>query len=297
LLGLCLCGPALADWRDEIGSFRVAVAATEDAEAAALRAEPFRMALEQALGLPVEIVPMRDFPAMIEAASRSRIEYAVYSASAHAAAFARCECVEPLVTATFADGSDHYRNILIVREDGPADLARLRGGKIAVIEGSAVSGRMLAAFELKKAGLDLAGGGATQVSYPDGAAALAAFADGAVDAMLGWASAPGDSSQEQPRGTLRQMAELQGEKAPGVRVLWQSSPVPHNVHAVRKNLAGEAKNILRSLLGNLFDSDPLAFDAVEPNFGGRFIAARQSQFDPLVAMFRETGLAGPAESR
>lgn len=289
-----LSGPALADWRDEVGSFRVAIAAMDDPQAAALRMEPFRLALEQALGLPVEIVTMRDFPAIVEAASRSRIEYAVYSASAHAAAFARCECVEPLVTATFADGSAAYRQILVARSDGPASLEQMRGRKIAMVEGSALGGGMLALHELKKAGLDIEGGAAIRLPFPDSAAAMASLADGSADALLGWSSAPGEPEASPARGTLRQIAERAGEGSPGVKVIWESSPVPHPVHAVRKNLAGEAKTILRSVLGNLFATDPLAYDAVEPYFGGGFVAARQSQFDALVAMFRETGMtAGP----
>ncbi len=83
---LTLARPSLADWREEIGTFRVAITASEDARQDIARSEPFRLALERALGLPVEIVAMRDFPAMIDAAARSRIEYAVFSAMAYGAA-------------------------------------------------------------------------------------------------------------------------------------------------------------------------------------------------------------------
>ncbi len=80
-----------------------------------------------------------------------------------------------------------------------------------------------------------------------------------------------------------------------MEIIWRSSPVPHRVHAVRKNLDGEAKNILRGLLGQMFGNDPVAYDSIEPMFGGGFITARQSQFEPLAQMFREKGLAGESE--
>ncbi len=82
-------------------------------------------------------------------------------------------------------------------------------------------------------------------------------------------------------GTLGQIAGL-GDSAFAAKVIWQSSPIPYRIHAVRKTLAGEAKTILRSLLAGMFDLDPVAYDAIEPDFGGGFVAARQSQFAPLV---------------
>jgi phosphonate transport system substrate-binding protein len=298
IAGLCLAlaGPANADWREEMGSFRVAVAAAQDAQATAARIEPFRLALEQALGLPVEIVTMRDYPAIIDAAARSRIEYAILSASAHAAAYASCECVEPLVTATLANGGSAFTQQLIGRSDGPADLAALGGRKIAVVETGSVGGVMLAGHALRKAGLDLEGGAATLLPFPDTGAAIRALADGSADALLGWSSAATDPRTGASPGTLRQISELGGATFK-TRVLWESSPIPHRVHAVRKSLAGEAKTILRSLLGSLFDTDPVAYDAVEPDFGGGFLAARQSQFQQLVDMFRQAGLSIKFEDR
>jgi hypothetical protein len=45
----------------------------------------------------------------------------------------------------------------------------------------------------------------------------------------------------------------------------------------------------------MFGNDPVAYDSIEPMFGGGFITARQSQFEPLAQMFREKGLAGESE--
>jgi len=236
-------------------------------------------------------VPMRDYPALIGAATRSHVEYAVLSASAYAAAFALCECVEPLAIANSGDGTGSFRQVLIARQGGPSNLAALAGKKIAKLSGSALGGALLAATELKAAGLDL---DAAAMAFEDSDAALAALADGTVDAVLGWSSMTGDPSAGYSRGTLRRIAEREGSVLE-YGVIWESSAIPQRVHAVRTNLDGEAKTILRSLLTGMFNSDPLAYDSIEPLFGGGFAAARQSQFDALVAAMRAAGLGDQAK--
>ncbi len=293
---VALCGPVRAEWREEIGSFRVAVAAIQDARAVAARIEPFRLALEKALGLPVEIVTLRNYRAVIDALSRSRVEFAVFSASAYAAAYASCECVDPLVAATFSGGGQSFRQQLLAKPGGPKDLEALKGGTIAVVESGPVGGLMLAKHELREAGFDIEAGAATLSGHANSKAAIAALADGSADALLGWKPDRENEEEGNSRGTMRQIAEL-GDSPFAAKVIWQSSPIPYRIHAVRKSLDAEAKTILRSVLASLFDTDPVAYDAIEPDYGGGFIAARQSQFAPLVEMFREAGLSAQPDTR
>lgn len=287
--------PASADWRDDLGVFRVGVVA--DGSSKAADAEPFRLALNEALGMRADIVAMRDYPPMIDGAAGSRIEYGVFSAMAYAAAEAQCECLEPLAVAHAGDGTSGYYMVLIAPAASGAGLDGLKGKKIGVVEPEAgVAGAvMLAEHELAAAGLDLSAGGAERTPFADSAAAIAALSAGEIDALLGWSSMSGDAAAGYSRGTLQRIAALGGDPAQW-RIAWQSSQVPHRVHAVRKNLAAGAKAALRKMLGELFLSDPLANDAIDPAMGGGFRPARPGQFDALVAMFRARGV-GAAESR
>ncbi len=285
---------ALADWREEIGTFRVAIAANGDAATTALRAEPFRLALESALGMPVEIAPAKDYPALMDAAARSRVEYAILSANAFAAAHAACECLDPLVIAASGDGASAFRQIIIARTNGPSNIAALKGRKIALIDTGAIGGNLLATHELAAQGLDLTSGEIEVVRFSGSREAIVALAGGSVDALLGWTPEP--SPETPARGTLFAMAQA-GVNPADYRSVWQSSPVPHRVHAVRRTLDGEAKTILRSLLSSLFSTDPVAYDSVEPVYGGGFLAARQSQFEPLAAAYRSRGIASDAEKK
>ena len=95
----------------------------------------------------------------------------------------------------------------------------------------------------------------------------------------------GDPGDGYSRGTLRRIAELEGGTS-GYHVLWKSVFIAYRVHAVRKSLPGEARTQLRDLLSSMFEIDPVAYDSIEPIYGGGFIPARQGQFDPLTALLK-----------
>lgn len=277
------------DWREELGAFRIGIVSGGDISETVARAEPFRLAIAEALNMRVELFPARDFSALIDAASDSRIEYAVFSASAYALAWSLCECIEPLVVARSGDGAADYRQVLIASEGAVQDLESLKGKRIAMIETATVGGGLLALRELKQAGLGLDGVDAELVTVPTGEAALEALESGEADAVLGWSSLRGDKGEGYSRGTLQRIAP-RGEPAASYTIVWQSSPIPHRTHAMRKNLPAQAKTILRSKLTAMFDADPVAYDSIEPIHGGGFIAARQGEYEALIELMRSKGV-------
>jgi phosphonate transport system substrate-binding protein len=245
--------------------------------------------------MPVEIVTARDYGALIEAAGRSRIEYAVMSSTAFAALIASCECMEPLVLASSGDGASSFEALLIVRGDGPTKVDGLKGRKIGIVGGRTIGAPMVAFHEIRSAGLDAEGGQAEIVTLATASEAVEALAGGDVDAILGW-GAIGATGSSESNGTQRMIA-ARAEGAFPYTILWRSTPIPYRVHAVRKDIDGEAKTILRNTVTGLFGSDPVAYDAIEPSFGGGFVAARSAQFDALAEMFRSRGLGKPDEAR
>lgn len=277
------------DWREELGVFRIGIVSGGDIEGTVARGEPFRLALAEALKMRVDLFPARDFSALIDAAADSRIEYAVFSASAYALAWSLCECLEPLAVARSGDGATGYRQILFARAGAIASIAALEGKRIAVVETQTAGGGLLALRELREAGLDLEGGEAKAVSFSTGEGALEALTAGEVDAMIGWSSLHGDKTLGYSRGTLQRLSRFE-ESPEEYTIIWQSSPIPHRTHAIRKNLPAEAKTILRSSLISMFDADPVAYDSIEPVFGGGFVASRQAEYQSLVELMRARGV-------
>ncbi|WP_353806498.1 hypothetical protein [Mesorhizobium sp.] len=71
-----------ADWRDDIGTFRVGIVAEPGAGNTVPGLALLTEAYTKALGMKVEFVVSRDYAALIEAQANAHIEYAVYSTTA-----------------------------------------------------------------------------------------------------------------------------------------------------------------------------------------------------------------------
>ncbi|MGB7335221.1 MAG: phosphate/phosphite/phosphonate ABC transporter substrate-binding protein [Salaquimonas sp.] len=275
--------PALADWKDELGAFRVGIVGGSDPATLLAKVEPFRLALEEKLEVPVSFLPTPDLRSLILAHAEGRNEYAILSASAYASAFASCECLEPLVSAKSADGSYGVYSIIITRKNtGLNSINDLPGKKIVALGKNSTLGYSYPIFSLQKQNVDLMKGETEFLFAETADKALARFANGEGDALIGWSSRAGEASTGYSRGTLRQLADANPGILAGLTVLWTSDLVPQRVHSIKKNLVAEPKKRIKELLLQMFETDPVAFDVIEPDFNGGFTPVAQSDFSQLV---------------
>ena len=280
--------PALADWREELGVFRIALVTSENEAGSRASLEPFRLAVQEKLGLQTELRTDRELGRLIINQSDRPAEYLVLPASAYAAIWLRCECVEPLVVARAADGEEAVRSVLIVRSGSGLSTPAQLGGKTVF----GLSENSLAGYAIPR---KAAGEAASSVDWQFSASAeesLHRFVAGEADALAGWIPA-GQNPASTNRGTLARLRELSAG-GQTYSIIWQSEPVPNRVHAVRKNLDGEAKRLLRELLTGLNENDPITYDQLEPDFSGGFYPARQSQFSFLIDFLNEQAKTPPA---
>ena len=77
-------------------------------------------------------------------------------------------------------------------------------------------------------------------------------------------------------------------------MIWKSSEIAHRVHSITKKLPAEAKQILRDTLLELFEKDPVAYDAIEPVFGGGFTLVKPALFEPLIKFVANSNVAPAA---
>ncbi len=272
---------ALADWRGDIGVFRVGVVMASQLQGFPERAEPFRLALSEALGIDVEFFPARNVQSLVDALAADRIEYAVLPATAYALTWQVCECVEPITIAKSFDGTDGFHSVLISGPGGPQSIREINDTRIAVLSSNTVSQGLLLQSNSQTA-LNLVNDGS-----PD--ATLKAFAEGKYTMLLGWSSMTGDASLGFSRGTLNQIWRMGVGDIQQYRIIWQSEQIPHSTHVLRSKLAAEPKNIIRNLLTNLLERDPVAYDSIEPHFSGGFNVARHSRFEVLVDLIEKLG--------
>src|SRR5690554_4675907 len=100
LAAVLLAGAAAAQ-----ETFRIGLVALPGEEAGVEGLAEIKAAYAAALGLPVEVMVARDYATLAEAHIAGRVDYAVYSAPAFAAAFRRCGCLRPVAAPVDADGA------------------------------------------------------------------------------------------------------------------------------------------------------------------------------------------------
>lgn len=276
---------SFANWRSDIGIFRIGVFTGAQSSGFLTRSEPFRLAIQEALGMEVEFFPARSTEALIDALRTDRIEYALLSSSAYALAWHLCECVEPLVSPRSNDSTDGYHSIIIAREGGPQNVVDIARKQVAELSPGSISQSHLVKRLLAEEGIDV-----EKISFgsqDSGEETLAAFLEGEYDVLLGWSSMTGLTNQGYSRGTLARIAVMKPGELSAYRVIWQSPNLPHRPHVVRKKLPAEAKNILRDVLLGMFDRDPVAYDSIEPVYGGGFATSRHGRFRLLLETIKD----------
>lgn len=271
---LLLGSPAAqAGWKDEVGTLRIGMLARPGSGAVVPGASAIERAYANALGIPVDIFVARDFAALIDAQASGRIQYAIFSATAYAAAWRRCGCVEPLAAPISEDGTPGLRAVLIVAK---AD-AGGEGRRIAAVPQSVVADLLpgLAGPQARPAG-----------ARPDdeivrvGSMSVAErmFAEGEIDGLYGWAP---ERVGGPDAGTLARLAAM--GVAPGdVEIVWTSQPVRFGPHAVRADLPAEAKDILKRFLTGLKLADPDVYDLLEEERQGGFLRAGHDDYEAAV---------------
>lgn len=173
-----------ADWRQDIGTFRIGMIAAGAPTGGGL--EALRQSYSAALGMPVDFFIARDFAMLIDAQATSRIEYAIYSTTAYATALELCRCIAPLAAPTDVDGASGIRSIVIARAGKLKSVSDLPKMKVAVPAEDDLSGWLTPLSLLAHGGLVLRGDEPFIVTSPTALEAEAQFANGKTDAILGW---------------------------------------------------------------------------------------------------------------
>ncbi|MEP6563901.1 MAG: phosphate/phosphite/phosphonate ABC transporter substrate-binding protein [Mesorhizobium sp.] len=292
LLGASWPNAARADWRDDIGTFRIGIVAGPGAGNTVPGLALLTDAYTKALGMKVEFVVARDYAALIEAQANARIEYAVYSATAYATAAQRCGCVEPLVAPVDADGAIGIRSVLLTRDGKVADLAAMKDHRIAMAPADSIGGSLL-----PLAGLTAEGVGITEdapfLTYADSAAAAETMlADGQADALFGWVTATADGQPADPDGTMARL-EAAGISQAALRIIWTSGLMRYGPHAVRSDLDPEAKRRLTVFLTNLRSLSPDVYDLLETKHSGGFTVAGPQDYAMAAAIVHLVSGDGP----
>lgn len=275
---------ASADWRDSFSVLRVGVMTGANAVYRKAQLEPFRLYLEARTALPVEIVPLPTYAALIEEQSSARIHYGIYSATAFSSAAAACRCVEPLVIPTAPGGETGFHALLVARSDSAINsLADAKGARLALAGPDSVTGRLLPmkAFEAEGIATDYF---SEILDEADPETALSALLAGEADLAAAWSSLTGDEAAGYSFGSLTSLVAKGDLSMDRIRIVWRSPLIPFGPHAVRSDMPAELKTLLSGALTAMAEEDPAAFDAVDRSGGKGFVSAAASLFAPTDAL-------------
>ncbi len=288
----CLATPVSADWREDIGTFRVGVVAEPGAGNTIAGLAELNDAFTKALGLKVEFFVARNYAALIDAQASSRIDYAIYSASAYASAYRRCECVEPLVAPTGEDGSIGVRSVLIARDGRLPATTELDGRRIALPPADSVTGHQLPLAAFQPEGKPLSGAEVFFVDAGSAEAAEAMLVEGSVDGIFGWAPATRPDAPEIEGGTLARLVAAGLDRA-SLAIVWRSDVLRYGPHAVSSGLDPEPKRRLMVFLTGLREDDPGLYERLETHRLGGFTPVSQTDYATALDLVRMLAEMGP----
>jgi phosphonate transport system substrate-binding protein len=286
-------GGASADWREDVAPFRIGILGGQLVEMQLREHACLRTRAEQALGVPVELAPSRDYTGIYEGLHDGSIDAAGISGAGYAGLFIEDpDLVEPLVAPKQEDGLLGYHSVLLVRTDSPyRSLEDLHDRSLAFTERLSASGFLIPFLELTEQGFtphQFFGRLAFTGGHPQ---AVMAVLEGAYDAGVTWSSMAGDPERGFSRGNLRRMVDRGLLDMSDVRILWKSELIPADPHVVRKAVPEEAKDLYRQLLLDLAERDSSCFRNIVGDGAVDFEVITHEHYDNIIDI-RRNGLPG-----
>lgn len=292
---IALAMPAQAGWRDDLKVLRIGTVAPRGAAYDIARLEPFRAYLQDRLGLPVEIVAMAGYDALIDAQVSARVQYAIHSASSYVTTAALCACVEPVALPAAFDGSHGFHSLLVsLSGSAIASLAEARDKRLALTSGDSVAGRLVPLKALAGQGIDAASYFSTVLSAADPEQAVTMLFTNEADLAVAWSSLAGDVASGYSFGVLTNMVSAGALAMDRLKIVWQSPLIPFGPHVLRKDVPDELRTLISDALTAMGREAPDALDAVDDASigGGGFVPATAADYSVIQDLVTAPAAAG-----
>jgi phosphonate transport system substrate-binding protein len=244
--------PAAKTWREDIGTFRFGIVRNWSADLSDRARNRLQRALSAALAMPVRVSVFDRFPAMIDAHADGRLDAAIYSAPAFAAARLSCECLDAIASATSANGATGLSLVLLPAAQGTA----VERPGMLVEAAEAMAGIP---------GASLPGAAATEL-FADSASMAAALGDGRIDGVALIVASSAGAVPEAAIATAWLALGMAGP-APQARLL---AHVPYGPVAVKSGLSAGAVQALENWLLDVDARDPVAHGILSDGLTGTF---------------------------
>lgn len=289
-LVMALSGMARADYRDSVSVLRIGLVETHVAAADPVKLEAIRLAFSDALTIPVEIIKLGSYAALIDAHASGRVGYAIHSARSFAATEAACRCVRAFRSPVAADGSTGFRSVLVARDSVNLPVSQLTVG---FSDEASVSGWQIPQQAMKTGSLEqpkLVRGGTV-------ASVLELYQAGRIDGFFAWLpDIPGEAGSDIERlfGGWNQSVIKAAEP---VRIIWSSQRIPFGPHAVHRSLPDDLVDALGAFLDGMASAAPGLMDVFEPAYGGGYVIPDPEDYRNVRGLVEAPSGSQSAENR
>ncbi|MFM2389674.1 MAG: phosphonate transporter substrate-binding protein [Pseudomonadota bacterium] len=267
-----------------ITEFNIGILGGENAQDRLTSNECFRVAVEEALGVPVKLFTPADYDGVIQGLLGGTIDYAGLGASAYAKIYLTDpEAVDVTLTTQNVDGSTGYYSIGFARADsGITSIEDAKGKTFAFADPNSTSGFLVPGAELTATYGKLEeyfsevkmSGGHEQT--------IVGVANGDFAAGVSWADGLGNWEDGYTNGAFRKAADAGLVDMSTIVEIWRSKLIPNGPYVVRRALPQDVKDKVNALVDNMWQTNPECAYAVAAGEAKDFVPVTHEEFQGVI---------------
>lgn len=274
--------------QDAITEFNVGILGGENAQDRLASQECFRVALEEALGVPVNLFTPADYDGVIQGLLGGTLDYAWLGASAFAKVYLTDPtAVDLTLTKQNVDGSTGYYSIGFARADsGITSMEDAAGKTFAFADPNSTSGYLVPAAELAATFGNLEEYFASVAFSGGHEQTIVGVANGDFEAGVSWADGLGNWEDGYNSGAFRRASDAGLVNMSDIVQIWQSSLIPEGPMVVRSALPQDVKDIVTQLTADLWETDPECAYGVAAGEAKDFVPVTLDAYEGILAARR-----------
>jgi phosphonate transport system substrate-binding protein len=276
---------ASSAFAQEIKEFNIGILGGENAQDRLTSNECFRVAVEEALGVPVKLFTPADYDGVIQGMLGGTIDYAGLGASAYAKIYLTDpEAVEIQATTQNVDESTGYYSIGFARADsGIKSMDDAKGKVFAFADPNSASGYLIPGAELTEKygkleeyfGEVKMSGGHEQT--------IVGVANGDFAAGVSWADGLGNWEDGFTNGAFRKASDSGLVDMNELVEIWRSNLIPNGPFVIRKALPQDVKDKVNALVDTMWETNPECAYAVAAGEAKDFVPVTHEMYLGVVA--------------
>ena len=267
-----------------ITEFNIGILGGENAQDRLTSNECFRVAVEEALGVPVKLFTPADYDGVIQGLLGGTIDYAGLGASAYAKIYLTDpEAVDVALTTQNVDGSTGYYSIGFAKADsGITSMEGAKGKVFAFADPNSTSGYLVPGAELTATYGKLEEYFAEVKMSGGHEQTIVGVANGDFAAGVSWADGLGNWEDGYTNGAFRKAADAGLVDMSTIVEIWRSKLIPNGPYVVRRALPQDVKDKVNALVDNMWQTNPECAYAVAAGEAKDFVPVTHEEFQGVI---------------